>query len=236
LRIRVVLVGIEGSMNLGVIVRTCKNFNVDEIFLVKPSADLGEASRYVAKASDLFERMIIVDDLEDALKNIDLVVATSAKGYGVGDVLRQALSLDDFLEIIKKGVNSLAILFGRESTGLTRDEIMHADLLVTIPANPEYPVLNVSQAVAIFLYELWKLRGFETTNIPPRIGRSDFENLMKLVDNITRMIVSDEAKAKRLSLTWRRVLYRSRLSVYEDRLLVYWFRRVLSRLRRSYSG
>ncbi|OYT38652.1 MAG: RNA methyltransferase [Desulfurococcales archaeon ex4484_58] len=236
MNVRVVLVGIEGAVNLGVIIRTCKNFEVEEIYLVKPVASLEEASRYVAKADDyLRNKVCVVGELSEAIKDVDLVVATSAKGYSLGDILRQAISIQDFLETIKGRNTRLAILFGRESTGLTRDELEKADILVTIPASPEYPVLNVSQAVSIFLWELWKLYGREASNIPPRASRDEINELINIIRSITGLAFTSKDKLDKLVFTWRRVIYRSNPSKYEVRLLTYWSRRVYNRLKKQYS-
>ncbi|ADI31169.1 RNA methyltransferase [Staphylothermus hellenicus] len=228
--VRVVLVGVEGSVNLGFIARTCVNFSVDELYLVKPAADLGEALRYAAKARDYLKKAIIVDDLADAIRDVDLVVATTAKGYSVGDVVRQAVPLKDFADMIRGRVNRLAILFGRESTGLTRKELRYADVLVTIPANPEYPVLNLSQAVAVFLWEIWNIKGIRAENIPPPAEKEEIEFVLKLIHDISSKVLVKDEKVLRIMEIWKKIIYRSRISKYEARLLTYWLRKVLGRL------
>ncbi len=233
MNIRVVLVGIEGSMNLGFIVRTCKNFGVNDIYLVNPEASLEEAYKYVAKARDLLEQAIITNDLGEALKDADLVVATSAKGYSIGDVLRQSISIEEFIKIVKQKTGNIALMFGRESTGLTREEISMADILVSIPANPEYPVLNISQSVAIFLWELWKIRGREPANIPPRASREELEKIIELLESVTRNVLSDENKIARIMRVLNRIIFRSMPSKYEARILVYWIRRILHNLKQT---
>lgn len=230
MRIRVVLVGIEGSYNLGVIIRTCKNFNVDEIYLVSPKASLDEATRYVAKASDLLNRVVVVDRLEDALKNIEVSVSTSSVGYSSKDIVRQAVSLEYFVKAIHGRTSSVALVFGRESTGLTREEIMKTDYLVSIPANPEYPVLNLSQSVAIFLWELWKRRSITASNIPPRASRNDLDSLTVLLRDIAKLTVGVDYKVERISAVLRRVLYRAKPSLYEYRVIKYWVLRTLKKL------
>jgi len=228
--VRVVLVGIEGAVNLGFIARTCVNFGVDELYIVKPVADLNEALQYAAKASDFLARAKIVDELSEALRGSDLVAATTAKGYSVGDVIRQAVPIRDFVEMIHGKVNRLSILFGRESTGLTREELSKADVLVTIPANPDYPVLNVSQAVAIVLWELWNIRKLQASNVPPTASREDVEFILELINRISSKVLGVDEKVKRLAEIWKKILYRSRLSVYEARLITYWLRKIENKL------
>lgn len=231
--IRFVLVGIEGSINLGVIARTCMNFGIDELYIVDPKANIDEALRYSAKARDYLLKSKIVSDLAEALKDSDLIVATTAKGYSVGDVLRQAIDINEFINLVKKLQSSrITVLFGRESTGLTRNELAMADYLVTITANPEYPVLNVSQAVAIVAWEFWKIRSLKAENIPPRASRDEIEKLLSIIKDISRNIFSSDDKIRRITRIWNNVIYRSYPSKYEVRLLTYWVRRVLSKLNR----
>lgn len=224
--IRVVLVGIEGAYNLGVISRTCKNFGVDELYLVKPEASLEEALLYAAKGRDFLEKAKIVDTLEEALKNVDASIATSAKGYRAGDVLRQAMEIESFVNQIAPRIEKIALVFGRESTGLTREELEKTDFLVSIPANPEYPVLNVSQAVAIFLWEIWKARKKHASNIPPMASREDLEALENIFNTVSSRIIPSSDKARKIGLAWRRIIHRARPSVYEARILKYWLYRV----------
>lgn len=234
MRIRVVLVGVEGAVNLGLIIRTCKNFSVDEVYLVNPRASLEEASRYVAQAEDLLRKTTIVDKLEEALKEVDISVATSAIGFSERDVVRQAVSIDDFVKKVRRGfLGSIAVVFGRESTGLTREEILKTDYLVTIPADPSYPVLNVSQAVAVILWELWKVKGIEAKNVPTRAGREDKEHLLKLIYEVSSTLLGVKQKVDRSMLVWRRIIYRANPSVCEFKILNYWFKKVLRKLSQS---
>ncbi len=232
MHVRVVLVGVEGSINLGFIARTCMNFSAEELYLVKPRADLEEAKRYAAKAVDMLDKAVVVDDLEDAISGVDLVVATTAKGYSRGDVLRQAIPIRSFVETLRGRDIRLAVLFGRESTGLTRSELEKADFLVTIPASSAYPVLNLSQAVAIVLWELWNIKRVAPSNIPPLADRRSIEELLDLIRKASTLVLGHEEKVRRVYEIWRKVLWRAMPSSYEVRLMYYWIQKVLSHLSR----
>ncbi|AFL65940.1 RNA methyltransferase [Desulfurococcus amylolyticus] len=224
--LRIVLVGIEGPVNLGVIARTCVNFNVDELYIVKPIASIEEALNYAARGRDFLLKARVTDSLEEAIKGVDLVVATSDEGYSAGDMLRQAVDLNGFAEKIFPRTRSVAILFGRESTGLTREEISKADVLVTIPANPSYPALNISQAVAIVLWELWKQRSITATNIPPLASKETLRQLLDLTVEISKLVMTTEDKITRSRILWRRILGKALLTEKEAALLRYWLQRV----------
>jgi len=226
-----VIVGVEGSFNLGLIARVCKNFGIDRLYLVDPKADFEEALRYSSKAKDYLMQARIVSSIDEAIREAKIVAATSAEGYSEGDVLRQAVSIDEFMNLVKRVDGEIAVLFGRESTGLTREELKKADILVTIPANPEYPVLNLSHAVAIFAWEFWKVRGLKATNIPPRASREEIDTIISLIASISSEAVSVREKVERMVRVWRNILYRAHPSVYEARVLTYWARRTLNKIR-----
>ncbi|MGC9181515.1 RNA methyltransferase [Thermogladius sp.] len=230
---RVVLVGVEGAYNLGVIARTCVNFGVEELYLVKPKADLNEALNYSAKAREYLSRAVVVEDLKSALEGVDLSVSTSDEGFSRGDVLRQAVTLEKLLELVRsRGVNRLGIVFGRESTGLTREEIAQTDLLVTIPANPEYPALNLAQAVAVVLWEAWKMKGAAPTNVPPLAPRERLDRIVSVLSELTDLAVSPEDKRRRIKTVLRRVVYRSGMSELEARTVLYMLMRLKRRVSR----
>lgn len=235
-QVRVILVEPEGSMNIGFTARTCMNFGVEELYIVNPKASLVEAKRFSAKARDLLERAVVVEDIDDAIKGVDIVVATSAKGYSEGDYIRQAIPVRDFVEKMVTGREKIALLFGRESTGLTREEIRRAHVLVTIPGNPMYPVLNVSHAVAIILYELWMKLSRIQQNVPPPAPPERIEELISLFDEISMELRLHQTKAERIHHVVRSILYRSRLSEYEARLLIYLTRKILRGLRGVETG
>ncbi len=232
MRVRVVLVGVEGPVNLGLVARTCVNFGVDELYLVSPIASIDEAFLYAARAREYLARARIVDSIDEAIAGSDLVVATTGKGYSRGDYVRQAIDLRSFVNLLKElGLGLVTVLFGRESTGLTRGELLKADYLVTIPANPDYPILNLSQAVAIVLYELWLLKSSGlSSNVAPRAPRSEIESISMLYSELVDRVISDPGKALRIKRVIVRILYRSMPSVYEARLLKYFVRRVLRRI------
>jgi tRNA C32,U32 (ribose-2'-O)-methylase TrmJ len=88
----------------------------------------------------------------------------------------------------------------------------------------------VSQAVAIFLWEIWKKQGVKPVNIPPRATRDDIDKITSLLGEITSIVVSSRDKVDRCSRVLRRVIYRSMLSNYEARVILYWARRTLRKL------
>lgn len=167
MRLRLVLVGPEGPVNLGYIARLAENFDVDELAIVSPQASISDSLRWAAKAWPRLLEAQIFPSLRDALKGADLSICTSDE-KSASDLLRTAVTPEE-AATIAAGKDLVALVLGRESVGLTRDELAACDLLCTIPTSSRYTALNVSNAAAILLYELFKARrapsqGFEAAS------------------------------------------------------------------------
>ena len=134
-----------------------KNFDLNDLFLVKPKVTLGlEASVYAVNAQDILSSSQIVSTLKDALVNIELVVGTTAKaGWSTRNVLRTPIDPKLLSQQVSARRGRVALLFGRESKGLTNRELNLCDVVVTIPTSPIYRTLNVAAAAGIIFYELF---------------------------------------------------------------------------------
>ncbi len=230
-RLRVVLVGVEGPINLGAVARLVKNFDADELYLVKPVArpDDELAIRFAAHAKDVLGRSVIVDDLEDALKGVGLSACTSARVGQRGDVLRHSLTPWDFARLALR-YDSVAIVFGRESVGLTREEIAKCDILVSIPASREYPVLNLSHAVAIILYELFKTSRLEASQF--RIEKADERLIAMLAERfecIAERLVEDQ-RVVHVKAALKHILFKSGLTAGEASSIAYFLKKLVKKL------
>lgn len=234
--IKIVIVGIEGEINLGFIVRLCRNFNVDELALVKPIINpwSDEVRRYAANGAIFIDsgKMRVYDSLDDALNGIGISACTSAViDVDSSDMLRKAIDLEDFVSIARN-YDSIAVVFGRESVGLTREEIAKCNLLVHIAANPEYPVLNLSHAVGIVLYRLYKtLRGRSLFNYIEKVDEEQISILERYIDDIVNLIASDERQRHLFSITFKRFIRKAITSRQEAGLLITFIRRIVKRLK-----
>lgn len=239
LRLGVVLVEPEGGVNLGLIARLVRNFEADELVLVNPR--LGEegwrlARIFAARARDIVDSARICSSLGEAISGYDFVVATSAVCKVEGpNILRRPITLDELVRMIsERGYRNLAVVFGRESTGLTNEEIAMCDLLLTIEASPSYPTLNVANSVAIILYKLYKeLSGSE-------IRRRAAERHMrdKLIEYFKRAlerVISDEYGRARALQAFKNVVNRGQPDDRETAILVRAFRKISEGLKRASS-
>ena len=163
----IVLVSPETAGNIGSIARVMKNFNFKNLIIFNPIETVEKILSYqtqgfamAAKDILLNSEIITIDnqknhisELKNYLKKFDLVIATTAKGKRYTNIKRLAIFPEDLSIPYSKNI---AILFGKESRGLTNEEIKLADIVLRIPTGNEYPALNLSHACAIILYELFK--------------------------------------------------------------------------------
>ncbi len=163
--LKVILVEPNGPLNVGSVARLCSNFEVDELRIVSPKCDIFslEAKKMALKGYKFLENCKIFDDLQKAIFDCDLVLASC----GRIDVNKNSFfeSSEDIVDwtLSFKRINNLAIIFGREDRGLTNSELLLANKTFNIPTSQNNPSLNLSHAVSIALYELNKSskRNFE---------------------------------------------------------------------------
>ncbi len=146
----------QSAGNIGAAARALKNMGFDDLRLVAPGTlnnRKREAVAMAVHADDVLARATIYPDLAAALADCSLAVGTTSRrgGYRSRAVpLRAAAAELDALA----GSNKIAIVFGREDRGLTNRELKLCHRLITIPTAPEYPSLNLAQAVMVVAYEL----------------------------------------------------------------------------------
>lgn len=156
-RIRIVLVQTYHPGNIGASARAMKTMGLSDLVLVAPRQFPDEeATRLAAGASDIIEHCRVVDSLSEAIGDCVQVIGASARLRSLPLPCYQAPDnmASDLWQRLPEG--PVAIVFGRERYGLTNDEIGHCTHQLTIPANPDYGVLNLSQAVQIVAYEAFR--------------------------------------------------------------------------------
>jgi tRNA/rRNA methyltransferase len=154
----VVLVNPQLGENIGMAARAMANFGLFELRLVDPREgwDRDKALAAASGAAATVEKMSIFSTLQDALKDMNYVYATTARPRDMTkDVTTPEAAGLDMRDRSKTG-ERLAILFGRERFGLTNDEVSLADMIITAPVNPAYASLNIAQAVLLVSYEWYK--------------------------------------------------------------------------------
>jgi tRNA (cytidine32/uridine32-2'-O)-methyltransferase len=153
-RVRFVLVEPSLSANVGAVARAMKTMGLTELVLVRPRQALdAEAMARAAGADDLLQRARICDSLAEALAGCRLVIGSSARARSLSwPELNPAGCAEQLLNEAATG--EVALLLGRERSGLTNDELSHCHFLTRIETNPDYSSLNIAAAAQVFAYEL----------------------------------------------------------------------------------
>lgn len=152
--IRIVLVETSHPGNIGSTARAMKTMGLHRLYLVNPAPCLdGKSKAMAASAVDVLHEAVITQTLDEALAGCQLIIGTSARKRGLA---LDGLTPRDAADLVKKqrDETEVAIVFGREDSGLTNDELFRCHYHLIIPANPVYSALNLSQAVQIVAYEL----------------------------------------------------------------------------------
>jgi TrmH family RNA methyltransferase len=225
---RIVLVETEYGLNLGYAARAMKNFGFGELRLVSPKAEIGEdAVKYSKHARDVLESARAFPSVEEATADCDFVVGMSGSPVRSRETLRTPTSLRRFVAQAAGREGVFGVLFGREGTGLSTQELKKCDFIVSIPANPEYPVLNLTHALAIALYEFsgeGKLKRFRRG--VPHASKADKERLLYLFGEMADRAGKGMRNPERGKLAFRRVLGRAMLSDVEAGALLGLFSRM----------
>ncbi|MFX1315243.1 MAG: RNA methyltransferase [Promethearchaeota archaeon] len=166
----IIIVQPEHAGNIGSIARIMENFSFKKMVIFNPIEDIEKIYSYETQGfamhgkDILFNAEVITVEKEENhlvefkkyLEKFDLIIATTAKGKRYTNIRRLAIFPEDLTIPRSKTPLNIAILFGKESRGLTNEEISLADILLRIPTGTSYPTLNVSHACGIILYEIFK--------------------------------------------------------------------------------
>lgn len=166
MRFRVVFVEPETPGNVGSLARVMANFGLRELVLVDPCEikEDGEARALAMHAWPIVANARMMK-FEEAIKGFDNVIGTTARIASDMNTTRAYVTPRELVKTMKEFDGDVCIVFGRESSGLTNEELRKCDVVVHIPCSPKYPTLNVTHAAAIIFYEL-----FAEKRNPHRVG------------------------------------------------------------------
>src|SRR5690606_1248387 len=154
--VRIVMVNTTLPANIGSALRAMKTMGLSKLVLVAPKTyPHPDIAALAAGATDLIEQMEIVESLEDAIKDCQIVFGTSARSRNIPwPLLDVRPAASKTLTAVTQEQNEVAIIIGREDRGQTNGELAMANRHLTIPVNKDDGVLNVAQAIQIICYEL----------------------------------------------------------------------------------
>lgn len=154
-RLRIVLVGTQHPGNMGSAARAMKTMGLSRLVLVAPEKTPNtESYALAAGADDVLDAAVTCETLAEAVADCRLVLGCTARSRRVQ--LEELLPRDAAARAVGEAVGGaeVALVFGRERTGLSNDELQLCHASVHIPANPEYSSLNLASAVQVLSYEL----------------------------------------------------------------------------------
>lgn len=226
--IRIVLVDPRGSGNIGSVARAMKNMGLDDLAIVGK----GRIKSFWARAMAVHAEHVLKEarcfpTLREAVASCNLVVGTTCRGGLYRSHSRSPREVaSEIVAAARSG--KVALVFGPEDHGLSNRDLQHCQWLITIPAHPGYPSLNVAQAVMVCLYEtfLAALEKFPTETI----ARATEESVARLFDRMRSSLLKigflDPQNPEHILLALRRVLGRAGLEEKDVRILTGLFRQI----------
>ncbi len=241
---RVVLVRTKIAANIGATARVMRNLGLSDLVLVAPEADPADPRADLLAtphALAILHSARVVPSFEVAVGDCRLVAATSAK---VGGLFRQQSVVPPeqaagrLLRVLPSG--PAALVFGPEPSGLTNDEISRCHFLIHIPTAPDYPALNLAQAVAICLYALRREFLDRSAQLPRPEQPAPFEEQERMFDHL-RSALSElhflyGEKANALMHALRHLIGRAGPTLMEVKLLHGLARQIEWQVRGDHNG
>ena len=225
-RIRVVLMGTTHPGNIGSAARAMKTMGLAELVLVDPRHfPAAEATTLAAGADDLLARARVLPRLEEAVAGCVWVVGTTARrrGHSVPALAPDAAARD---LVAKAAQGPVALVFGRESSGLSNDELDRCNALVQIPTDPGFSSLNLAAAVQVLAYACRVAALEHAVASPPAYDpdppatQAELEGLFEhYLRALVRIEFLDPEKPRHLMRRLRHLYLRAGLSASEVRIL-----------------
>ncbi|TMO85214.1 tRNA (cytosine(32)/uridine(32)-2'-O)-methyltransferase TrmJ [Pseudoalteromonas spongiae] len=153
-KIRIVLVNTSHTGNIGSVARAMKTMGFSKLYLVDPVNPVdSHASALAAGATDVLGNAVVVDTLQEAIADCNTVIGTSARSRTLSWPMVNPVECGEKLLAGTEQEGDVALVFGRENSGLTNEELQLCNFHVCIAANPEYSSLNLAMAVQTLCYE-----------------------------------------------------------------------------------
>ena len=211
------------SENIGACARAIKNFNFQKMIVVdpKPIYPNDKILATAVGAKNIITKSKKYENLEPALKNIDIVIATSARfrNKNIKHIQLEDLKKIDFTKRV-------AFLFGSEASGLSNNEISYANYTLQIPTNPDFKSLNLSHSLIIiaqFVYSILKTKisNFKKSKKVKAASKKDILSMKNLcIKNLEEIGFFKPKEKKPIMLeNLRNIFYRMELSSKETRIL-----------------
>ena len=231
--IRIILVHTSHPGNIGAAARAMKTMGLSRLYLVAPEQfPHQQATTRAAGADDILANAQIVSDLPAALQGCDLVFATSARLRTLPWPLCHPHAAA--AQMVRDSHRNIAIVFGRESAGLTNEELSYCHQHIYIPTQDSFSSLNLAAAVQVIVYEIYSI------TVTQKIPRSQEATMLATADQMASFYTHleqtliqleflDAKQPKMLMQRLKRLFNRAKVDTTEINIL----RGILSAIHRS---
>lgn len=221
--VRIILSHTSHPGNIGAAARAMKTMGLSSLYLINPRLfPAKEADVRAVSARDVLEKIKVCTELDEALESTVLTAAMTARPRDLApEVFDARQGARELLRYARQ--HPVALLFGAETSGLTTAEVSKCQMIIHIPANPEFTSLNLASAVQVMAYEL-RMALIENEEFSLPVGfPADFNDLELLYVHLEQMMIAsdflDPQKPKLLMQRIRRMFARARLEKEEVQIL-----------------
>ena len=211
------------SENIGACARAIKNFNFKKLVVINPKPIFPNDKILATSvgAKDVINKAKIFENLKPALKNIDYVIATSAR------FRNKNIKHIQLVDLKKINFNKrMAFLFGSEASGLSNNEVSYANYTLQIPTNPEFKSLNLSHSLIIIAQYISSIIKSKTSDYKKskKVKSASRKEILSMTDfcikNLEEINFFKHKEKKPIMLeNLRNIFYRMELSAKETRIL-----------------
>ena len=223
-QVQIVLVETSHPGNIGSVARAMKTMGLQNLVLVKPrNFPSKEAFVLSGNAQDLIEQAVVVNTLDEAIKNCTNIYATSARTRSISwPIITAEMAGIEINKFVREGTKA-SIIFGREDRGLTNEELQKANKHILIPSSEDYPVLNIAMSVQVIAYEIFKNADIEVDINWQDYPELNSEELSMLIDHFIdtsyKLNLFDEDNAKKILVRIKRMFTRLKPDKMEGNFL-----------------
>ncbi|WP_067258511.1 TrmJ/YjtD family RNA methyltransferase [Methanobrevibacter cuticularis] len=227
----IVFVECESSGNVGFLGRTMANFGLKNLVLINPCELEKEAYYQAMHGKSIVETATTYDSLEEFFKKeeIEFIIGSTGTPGGSYNLSRIPIKPEE----LGKSINlnrKIAILFGREGNGLYNKEIELCDIIVSIPTDPSYPIMNISHAAAIVFYEIFKNRNEFPVEGLEEATAIEKKHLLKDMQEIIKKLGIPKHKEKTGLKSFKNIVNRAFITGREVHTLKGIFRKINKKL------
>jgi len=220
-----ILVNPQLGENIGSCARALKNFGFSNLNIVAPRDPWPNTKARMTSvgAYNIIQKAKIYENVSDVVKKFDLIFATTARKR---DVNKKHISIINFVKILSKYKKSnIGIIFGPEASGLSNHDLSLSNFIIQIPTSKKLTSLNLSHAVIIICYEIYKslnLKKFKKEKMLTKItSKNSVKNLIKFLEQMldNKKFFKPPEKKKSMILNINNIFGRLELSEKEMRIL-----------------